>query len=120
MSIGLSSAELTQMRADIAQLLPDTCSIISYSNESDGSGGWSLSPSGTVTANCRLDFVSFKEVMSADSIIPFKTGYLSLPYDTAIDTNNQVVVDGVTYSVTGVTTGNSWECVRRATVERIP
>ena len=35
----LSAGELAQMRADVLNLLPDTCSILSVSYTSDGEGG---------------------------------------------------------------------------------
>ena len=117
----LTDRELAQMRADVAALLPDTCSILTYSGTADGEGGVELTASGTVTASCRLDFPDYgKEQQSAGAIQPFKNGVLSLPYNTAITTANKVLVNSVTYNVTAVNTGQSWEAVRRATVERVP
>ena len=40
MSIGLTARELAQMRADIEDLFPDTCDILSVAYTSDSEGGF--------------------------------------------------------------------------------
>ena len=40
MNIGLTDAELASIRADIADLLPDTCIIIAVTNTADSMGGY--------------------------------------------------------------------------------
>ncbi len=40
MSIGLTARELAQMRADIEDLFPDTCDILSVAYTADSEGGF--------------------------------------------------------------------------------
>jgi hypothetical protein len=56
MSIGLSAAELTAIRDDIADLMPDTCTIqqVAYANDAIGQPARSFSNRAT-GVSCRLD-----------------------------------------------------------------
>lgn len=124
MTQGLTAKELAQIRADCAELFPDTCSILAVTRTSDGAGGWSES-AGTITGGtavpCRLDFPNpGKEAVENGSITPFKTGMVSMAWDKAITTDNQILISGVTYNVTGVNTSQSWIGVTRCSVERAP
>ena len=115
----LSNAELTQMRADIADLMPDTCNILTVTRLPDGQGGvtdtW-----GTATASvaCRLDAYRGKEAMSGDALQAFNTYVLTVPHDTTITTASRVEHESVTYNVTSVDEYKSWPITRRAILER--
>lgn len=122
MTQGLSANELSQIRADIAGLLPDTCDILAVTRTSDGAGSWT-EVWGTATADvpCRLDFRSYgKEAMNAAALIPFKGGIISMEYDETITTANRVLLNSVTYNITGVNDNQSWIGVKRVSVERVP
>ena len=49
----LSNKELSDMRAHAAVTLPDSCSIVAYSETRDSGGRLTQGASGTVTAACR-------------------------------------------------------------------
>lgn len=120
----LTTTELAQMRADIAQLLPDTCDVLEVSRASDGAGGWA-DTWGTVAGGsalpCRLDFPNpGKESVVNATLTPFKSGMVSLAYDKAVTTANRLSISGVIYNVTGVNSGQSWIAVKRVSVERVP
>lgn len=116
----MTARELTQMRADVLNMLPDTCSILSVAYTNDGEGGMTEAW-GTVTASvaCRLDFVSGAETVSGGAIQPYTKAILSLPYDTTLATTNRVKIGSDTYAVKSVNDGSSWIVVIRAEVERV-
>jgi len=124
MTQGLSAAELAQIRADIGQLFPDTCSVLGITRTSDGAGGWT-DTAGTITGGtavpCRLDFPNpGKEAMAAGAVQSFKTGIVSMAYDKTITTANQIQIGTDTYNIVGVNTNQSWIGVKRLAVEKIP
>lgn len=118
---GLTSAELAQIRADIATLFPEMCTILSLTKTSDGEGGWTDSW-GTATANvpCRIDFGSpSKEQMANNELKPFMQGIVSMAYDVVVTEQNRILLNGTTYSVTGVNSGQSWIGSKQVTVQRV-
>lgn len=116
----LSAADLSQMRDDIEELMPDTCTIQSVTLVSDGQGGmtetWATAYSSVA---CRVDFIRGKETLSSGAIQPYTTAMLSLPYDTVITTENRVVHDSVTYNVVSINDGQSWNIVKRVVMEAV-
>jgi hypothetical protein len=116
----LSSAELAQMRADVLELLPDTCSILSVSYTSDGEGGLTEAW-GTAYANvaCRLDFTSGVETNIGGAVNPYTRAKISLPYDTVLATTNRILTGGYTYAITSINNGQSWNVSVRAELERV-
>jgi hypothetical protein len=117
----LSAAELNAMREAIDDLFPDTCSILSVTQVSDGAGGLTDSWGTLSTAICRLDFSSpGREAQSNASYVPFKSGMVSMPYDTTITTSHRVLIGSETYDVKGVNLNQSWIGVKRVSVERVP
>lgn len=118
--MGLTDAELTAMREAINDLMPDTCSILTITGTSDGAGGYTYAASGTATASCRLDLKTGTEKDASGALVPFSSWILSLPYDTTITEQNQVVHGGYTYNVINVNTDASWIGVKRARLERVP
>ena len=122
MSSGLSADELNQMRDDIEELLPDTCSILSMSYVSDGQGGlvetWGTATGGTAVS-CRIDFNSGSEILASEAVQPFSRAMLSVPYDTTITTANRVLWGSYTFNVVAVNLNQSWNVVRRAVLEEV-
>lgn len=115
----LSNAELVSMRADIADLLPDTCSILSLTTTPDGQGGvtetWGTA---TASVSCRLDAYRGKEALAGGAIQPFNTYVLTVPYDTTITTANKIEHSSTTYNVTSVDADKSWPITMRVYLER--
>ena len=120
MSLSLTARELAQMRADIEDLMPDECDILSVAYTSDGEGGLTESW-GTAVANvpCRLDYRSGRENIAGAAVQSYNKAVLSLPYSTEIETTNRVQIDTSVWSVISVNHKQSWDAVRRAELERV-
>lgn len=120
MSIALTARELAQMRADIEDLMPDECDILSVAYTSDGEGGLTESW-GTALANvpCRLDYRSGRENIAGAAVQSYNKAVLSLPYSTEIETTNRVQIETSVWSVISVNHKQSWDAVRRAELERV-
>lgn len=116
--MGLTNTELQYMRDAIGQLMPDVCNILSVTNTPDGYGGVTQTW-GTASANvkCRLDVKSGNIATTGGAIQEYVSYMLSLPYDTVIDFTNQVEINGSTYAVTDVNDNQSWNAVKRVSLE---
>ncbi|UYN89892.1 MAG: phage head closure protein [Anaerolineales bacterium] len=115
----LTAAELADMRATIAELLPDTCVIKTLTTAPDGMGGQTETWSASGTATCRLDRRSGNERMAGGAIRAYGEWVLTVPYNTALTTDNRVEHNGLTYNVTEVNSDKSWKDCVRATVEMV-
>lgn len=117
----LTSRELESMRADIAQLFPDTCNILSVTNTSDGQGNqtetWGTA---STYVPCRVDYNTGKETFTAGAITPYQSAVISMAYDETITTANRVQVGALTFNVLAVNNGQSWKAVTRITAELVP
>jgi hypothetical protein len=118
----LTATELAQIRADVADLLPDTGgAILSTVRVSDGAGGWTETD-GTVTSGLayRLDPVRGAQTVSGGALQSFHTFMLTLPYDVTLTAEHRFrASDGQTYDVVSVDSGKSWDVATRAQVEKI-
>lgn len=116
----LDNSMLAAMREAIAELLPDTCDILTVTQTSNGQGGlnetWAVAYS---DVPCRLDVISKREAAQGGAVQQFTGHVLSLPYDTTISDNDRVEIDDVTYAVTGINDGQSWKAVKRVYVEAV-
>ena len=126
MSIGLTANELTSIRADIADLLPDTGYIIAVTNTPDGFGGYTqgtaIKASGTVSYRLDPKIVSMlkgSEKSAAGVIQPFHQWILTLEYDAPITTEDKFLcADGAVYNVISVDEEKSWNASTRVIVEQ--
>lgn len=120
----IDTAMLAAMREAISDLLPDTCDILTVTRTADGYGGMTESI-GTASAgvSCRLDAQLYAgmtdEMVKAERLLPYNRYMLSLPYDTTITTDNRVLHNSITYAVTGVNVSQSWNAVKRVSVEKL-
>jgi len=115
----LSNAEINAMRDAIeADLLPDTCDILTVTETADGQGGVTKSW-GTAYSNVafRLDMKQGREMVAGGALQPFTMYTGSLPYDATITTADRILYEGGTYAVTSVNTNQSWNVVRRVVLE---
>ena len=113
--------ELADLQDDLAaELLPDTCTILSVSYASDGQGG-QVETWGTAAASvaCRKDPLPLRsgEGLSGAAVQPFHAWVFTLPADTTITNAHRIVHGGATYNVTSADPGKSWEACVRAYVE---
>lgn len=119
MAIGLSAEELSQIREDLDDLLPDTAYILTKTKTPDGEGSFTETWGTAGTASCRLDFLQpGKETVIADSLKPFQVGVLTLAYDKTIAATQRVEVNNIQYTVQGRNLNQSWIGVRRVAVQR--
>src|SRR5512140_2882804 len=118
--MSLTQSELDDMRAAVLDLLPSTVNVLSVTRTSNGAGGFTEAW-GTVTANvsCRLDFVNGSEGILGASRQPFAGYMLTMPYDTAITSDNRVEHGGLTYAVITDNADQSDLIVKRVQVQRV-
>lgn len=117
----LSPAELAQLRADIADLLPDTCRIERMT--ATNTGGYVTEAWGTAIASttCRIDpdtrrtdseTVADREAGISRYIATFR-------YDTDLRDGDRIIYSGSTYQVTELHTEHSMNGSVRARVSKI-
>jgi len=116
----LLTDQLTLMRSQAEDMMPDTCDILSVTNTSDSQGGI-VQTWGTASASvkCRLDAQGGGDALSAGRITDFRGYILTVPYATTVTEANRVLHGGVTYAVTSVDLDKSWPVTRRAKLERV-
>ena len=116
----LDTSALTYMRESVELLMPDVCNVLAVTEVNNGQGGitetW-----GTAYSNvkCRLDMKSGNMPVVGGAVQQFTSYMLSLPYDTVIDATSRVEIDSVTYAVTSINDGQSWNVVKRVTLEAV-
>ncbi|MCC6614218.1 MAG: head-tail adaptor protein [Anaerolineae bacterium] len=116
----LSSSELAQLRADLEELLPDTCTIQADGGSVDSAGHVTPSWSNTATGvACRLD--PFTVRSDSRGVIAqqerTRTYYtLTLPYNTTIEYGNRVIFGSLTLEIVQLFTTHSLHGVVRALV----
>jgi len=114
--------ELSQLRADANDYLPDTCTLQTLTRTADAYGGWSESWANTHTGvACRLAVMPLNrpEAIDAGQIASTTRWLLAVPYNQAIDATMRVVHDGVTYEVEGVEDKQSHRPSRHAYLRRV-
>lgn len=125
--IGLTTAELADIRNDINQLLPDTCTIkyVSESVDTIGQPVRSYTNRGTAIS-CRLDPVANVGLMGHEAMSAMKNylvtenmWILTLKHDQTIATTDQVIINSTTYEVRFVDGAKSWKGSTRAVLEVI-
>jgi head-tail adaptor len=114
----LTDAELTQMRADIAELLPDSAVIYTAARVPDGMGEFTTTWAASGTALARIDPIRANDQISGGAVQPFTRFRLTLEYGSTITPGNRVTINAVTYNVVALQTANSWPLDIRAEVER--
>lgn len=115
----LSTDDLTYMQDSIEECMPGTCYILSVTNASAGGGEYSETWGTAGTANCRLDARGGGEKMQGESAQPVFSFILTLPHDTTVSNANRIKLDSVTYAITSIDTGKSWNASKRLTLELI-
>ena len=118
--MGLTPGELSVMRSSIGLLFPDTCTINAIVEVSDGEGGVTTSGSAIATAvACRMDTKQGREIISGGAVQAFISYMLSVPYDTPMQEDYQIVHNSITYAVKSINTDQSWIAVKRVDLERM-
>lgn len=122
MGIGLSAAELAQMRADVALMLPDTCSI--YRNDGTVSSTGADTDSFTLiaTVNCRLDPVQSRAMQARELIgreVLVSDRVLTVAYNADIQANFRVTINSENYEIVALLDDHSWRVSRRAYLAKV-
>lgn len=121
--MALDSAELSQARADLEDLLADEASIERATKTPKEGGGRDVSWAELASVPCNIAPLAGGEVATmgqsgnsgtaGDRIDDRTTHVLTVPFETDITEADRVVVSGATYEVTLVRKRGSWELVRR-------
>ena len=120
MVMTLSTLELTQLRAEAEDYLPDTCTLQTVTRTSDGMGSWTETYSNTYTSiPCRVWQQTGGERDVAGRMSEVTRWVLNVPYDQTIDATMRVVHDGKTYQVNDINDTGSEHLQRRARLTRI-
>lgn len=122
MSIGVSDEMLALMRADVAELLPDTC-VIQFPGTAVDAGGAPLEAYVAVTGGtvgCRLDPLKERSSAVGQEIGRESLAYarqLTCPHDAPLGENARCVIGGRNYEVVALVEDHSWRVSRRAIVK---
>lgn len=119
----MSDEMLSQMRGDVAMMLPDTCVIQSKTETVDSGGSRRVVWSASGTVACRLDPIStgtrgmIADIAGRESLENLRQ--LTIPYDSTIAHGYQVIINSRTYQVIDLIDEHSWKVSVRAVVERV-
>jgi len=116
----LPNDELAEIRAAIADLLPDTCYILSPVSIRAANGEVTQTW-GTATAAtpCRFDPLKGTEQDGAGGVKIYHGYRVTMTYDTTITSAQRLLFGGVTYNIISVDPGKSWLSSLRLDVERV-
>jgi SPP1 family predicted phage head-tail adaptor len=114
----LTSAQLARMRTVAERALPGTAVIRGGSLTTDGGGGWTEAFTAAGTVACRVAPISGNEREEGDRIAADSQYVITLPATTVVETDDRIVVAGVTYNVTAVR-DRSWEITRRVEARKV-
>ena len=117
----LASGELVKMRGELDQTLPGTAVIHTATRTADGQGGqtWAYAATGTVDARLSPEGNRGGEPIVGSRTAEVSPWILTVPQATAIDEDDRVVYDSVTYEVSEVLTRVPWEISRRVRVVEV-
>jgi head-tail adaptor len=116
----ITAGQLSFMRSQVLETMPDVGTILTLTNTSDGQGGYTQSWAGTVPTDCRIDFISGSEQQAGGGYSPYTKTKLTLPYNTTITPANRFSVLGNTYNVVSAFVGDrSWNITVRCELEKV-
>lgn len=121
----LSERELARLRADLADLLPDTCDVLRPTTGTDGTawGGWSQTWGTVGTAvSCRIDPAKLRNVgkgRAAGREASRNYYQLSLEWNQSIEAGDRVTFGSETYEVVLLNEDHALRGVRRAVLANI-
>lgn len=115
----LTAADITAMRATLNQSLPGTAVIYSRSYVSDSGGGGTMSFTAAGTVAARIAPLTALEEVTGDRLAPEANWVVTLPAETTISEDSQVVIGGGTFTVEAVRGPRSFELSRRVEVSKV-
>ena len=116
----LTANELTYMRAEAEQAMPDSVHIQRQSRVADGQGGFTIDWN-SVYQNipARLTSKGGSESTALDREDVRVDFVLTVAYDQSIETSDRVVHSSGTYEVQAVDDGKSWAVATRCQMRRL-
>jgi len=119
--MSLSALELSQLRADAGDYMPDTCVIYGRTITIDSMGGQSEDWTAAATVACRLAplMMNIGEVINAAQLVSPTHWVLTVAHDQAIDATQRVTKGGDTYQVERVEDQHSNRTARRVYLRRL-
>lgn len=124
MTMWPTDGELADMRAQVAELLPDTCVISAGTLIDVGGGNWEeqYAPVAGGTVSCRVDPLGRKtteieiNVQQETLTTMFQ---LTVPYDAPVAENRRVAHDSRTYEIVQIDDMHSGRVSRRAVISEV-
>ena len=113
----LTDAELASMRSTLNESLPGTAIVQTSTWVSDGGGGGTTSWVAAGTYDARITPAGGIEDQQGDRLQPETEFIVTLPANTAVDENAQIVFSGGTYDVIASPAPRSFEISRRVQVK---
>ena len=116
----ISPSQLSFMRTQVAEMLPDSGTILTISETSDGQGGHTVGTAGTVSIDCRIDVVNGREQLQGGGYKSYQKTILTLPYNATITPGSRFAYLSDQYNVVAVTgSDRSWNVSVRAELEKV-
>jgi SPP1 family predicted phage head-tail adaptor len=106
------------MRTIAEQAMPGTAILQGGSLTTDGGGGWTEAFTAGGTVACRVAPINGSEREEGDRISAESQYVITLPAESVVQTDDRIVIAGVTYNVTAVR-DRSWEVTRRVEAKKI-
>lgn len=113
----LTDDELASMRSTLNDSLPGTAIVQTSTWVSDGGGGGTTSWVASGTFDARITPAGGFEDQQGDRVQPETEFIVTLPANTAIDEDAQIVYSGGTYDVIATPSPRSFEISRRVQVK---
>jgi hypothetical protein len=117
----LTDADLNAIRADLAGLLPDTCTVRRKAESVDSAGNVTETYSDQATGvACRIDPLAGRGpdvVALRESSLSFYQ--LTLPHDQDVQPGDRIVAGGQTYELVQLRDEHSWRACVRAVIALI-
>ena len=120
--MSLSTLELSQMRHDQDDYLPDTCTIQVPTEVRTSDGGFTVSYANTYTSvACRLSAMRSDqgEQVEGEQLSAMTRWILTIAHDQTIAVDYRVVHDSTTYEVAHVEDTHSHRTARRVYLRRL-
>lgn len=120
--MALSTLELSQLRTDASDYLPDTCIIQIVARTADSMGGWTEAWSNTYTSvACRLApaRATRDETLRGEQISAYSQWVLTIAHNQTIDETMRVVHDSETYEVLRLEDTHSSRTAKRVYLVRL-
>ena len=117
---GITAGQLSFMRNQVAEMLPDTGTILSGTPIYDGQGGSKPGWAGTTAIDCRVDVVNGREALQGGGYKTYQKTMLTLPYNATITPANRFAYGSNQYNVVAVSgSDRSWNVSVRAELEKV-